>query len=122
MRALAYLEWRFLLHQLAAIGRSPLRLAIWIPYALSLGYLAFARLLGSHETMFGSVQLDAEHLTGMGGLYLGALGITVALSAGGRVSAFRTTAEAVLFSNSGIRPIDMAVWLQLRKLLESGLR
>jgi len=122
MRALAYLEWRFVLHQLAAIGRSPLRLAIWIPYALSLGYLTFARLLGSHQSMFGSTQLDAEHLTGMGGLYLGALGVTIALAAGGRVSAFRTTAEAVLFSNSGIRPIDMAVWLQLRKLLASGLR
>jgi len=122
MRALAYLEWRFAMHQIAAIGRSPLRLAIWIPYALSLGYLACARLFGSHQMPVGSVRLSAEHLTGMGGLYLIALGITVALSAGGRVSAFRTTAEAVLFSNSGIKPIDMAVWLQLRKLLASGLR
>jgi hypothetical protein len=122
MRALAYLEWRFALHQIAAIGRSPLRLAIWIPYALSLGYLACARLFGSHEMLFGSAQLSAEHLTGIGGLYLGALGITVALSAGGRVSGFRTSAEAVLFSNAGIKPIDMAVWLQFRKLLASGLR
>ena len=122
MRALAYLEWRFVLHQIAAIGRSPLRLAIWIPYALSLGYLAVARALGSHYTMFGMVQLDSERLTGIGGLYLGALGITVALSAGGRVSAFRSAAEAVLFSNAGVRPLEMAVWLQLRKLFASGLR
>jgi hypothetical protein len=122
VRALAYLEVRFVLHQIEAIGRSPLRLAIWIPYALSLGYLALARALGSHYTMFGSMQLDGGRLTGIGGLYLGALGVTIAMSAAGRVNGFRSAAEALLLSNSGIRPLEMAVWLQLRKLFSSALR
>jgi hypothetical protein len=122
MRALAYLELRFLVHQIQSIGRSPLRLAIWIPYSILLTYLGIARFFGGHANAFGSMQLDAGRLTGIGGLYLAALGITVAISAGGRVSGFRSTAEALLFSNSGIRPLEMAVWLQLRKLVSSALR
>jgi hypothetical protein len=122
MLALAYLERRFVAHQLGAIWRSPVRLAIWIPYAISIAYLALVRGLGQSGAMFDSMHLDGEHLTSLGGLYLAALGTTIALSAGGRVSGFRSSAEAVLFSNSGIRPLEMAVWLQLRKLFSSGLR
>jgi hypothetical protein len=120
MRALAYLEWCFVRHQVAAIARSPLRLAIWIPYAISLLYLAVARSHGSGSVI--SMSLDRERLTGIGGMYLAALGMTVALAAGGRVGAFRSAAEALLFSNSGIRPLEMALWLQLRKVVSSGLR
>ncbi len=122
MRALAYLEWRFALHQVAAIWRSPLRLAIWTPYVLSLAFFTCARFFGGQHGTFGNVALDADKLTGIGGLYMGALGITIALSAGGRVSGFRSSAEAVFFSNSGIRPLEMAVWLQVRKLFASALR
>jgi hypothetical protein len=121
MFALAYLEIRFALHQVEAITRSPLRLAIWIPYAISLLALIVARTAGMHSS-FGTIQLEDERLTGIGGLYVGALGITIALAAGGRVSAFRSTAEAILFSNAGVPPILMAVWLQIRKLLASSLR
>ena len=122
MRALAYLELRCLVHQAAAIARSPLRLAIWIPYLFSLLCLGIARSAGGHSAAFGGLRLDPERMTGIGGMYLGALGITIALAAGGRVSAFRSTAEALLFSNSGLRPLQMAVWLQLRKLFSSSLR
>jgi hypothetical protein len=122
MRALAYLEWRYALHQAAAIWRAPLRLAIWLPYLISLVFLSAARILGSQHTSFGSVSLEPDRLTGIGGLYMGALGITIAMSAAGRVSGFRSTAEAVFFSNSGIRPLEMALWLQLRKLATSALR
>lgn len=122
MRALAYLEWRFVLHQIAAIWRAPLRLAIWAPYAAALVFFTLARVLGWQHATIGNVALDADKLTGMGGLYMSALGITIALSAGGRVTGFRSTAEAVFFSNSGIKPLEMAVWLQLRKLVASALR
>ncbi|MBD5633622.1 MAG: hypothetical protein IAI49_03995 [Candidatus Eremiobacteraeota bacterium] len=122
MRALAYLEWRFFRHQVGAIGRSPRRLAIWIPYAISLGFLFISRLRSGHSGIFETMQLDGPRLTAIGGLYLGGLGITVALAAAGRAGGFRSTAEALLFSNSGIRPLEIMLWLQWRKICASALR
>jgi hypothetical protein len=122
MRALAYLEWCFVRHHLEGIVRSPLRLAIWIPYALSLLFIAVARIAGGRHEIFGSFAPDAPRLTAVAGLYLALLGTTIALSAAGRVSGFRSRAEALLLSNSGIAPLKMAVWLQLRKVVSNALR
>ncbi|GAC1312005.1 MAG: hypothetical protein NVSMB21_22120 [Vulcanimicrobiaceae bacterium] len=120
MRALLYLEARYAYHQCVAILRSPLRLAIWIPFAGSLVYLFYARSFpargGTH------VGLAAGQATAVAGLYVGLLGVTVVLSALGHVAAFRSAAEAVLFTNAGIRPLTVAIWLHGRKLATSWTR
>jgi len=123
MGALAYLELRYAKHQCEAILRSPLRLAIWLPYLISIIYIAYLRLSAPHHRAF--LRVGAEHprlATLAGGLYLGMLGATAGLAAAGRVAAFRSGAEAVLFSNAGVRPLTIALWLQLRKLALGSLR
>ncbi len=118
MRALLYLEYRYAAHQLAAILRSPLRLAIWIPFAFSIAYLFYVRTAQPH-TLFNTSGLAAHNATAVAGLYLGLLGVTIALAATGHVAAFRNGAEALLFANAGIRPLTIALWLQARKLTTS---
>jgi hypothetical protein len=123
MKALLYLELHYARHQCAAILRSPLRLALWLPYLISIAYIAYLRLTTPHHAAF--LNLGVAHprsATVVGGLYFGALGVTAGLAAGGRVAAFRTGAEAVLFSNAGVRPLAIALWLQVRKLAMGSLR
>jgi hypothetical protein len=123
IRALAYIELQYAKHQCAAVLRSPLRLALWLPYLISIGYIAFLRLNSRHHTAFLTVGVQHPRFaTVAGGLYLGTVGIVAGLAAAGRVAAFRTSAEAVLFSNAGIRPLAIALWLQLRKLAMGSLR
>ncbi|GAC1497955.1 MAG: hypothetical protein NVS1B2_20440 [Vulcanimicrobiaceae bacterium] len=116
MRALAYLEWRYLRHQVAAIVRSPLRLTVWIPYTLLLAYAIVVRFASPHAALPTSVRLDAHHMTGAAGAYLVALGIAILAAASGRVAAFRLPAEAVLCSNAGLAPLTIVLWLQIRRL------
>jgi len=122
MRALLYLESRYLRHQFAAIARSPLRLTIWIPYALSIAYLVYMRSAGQRGVTALGFGLRPHDATAVGGLAFGLLGITVALAASGRVAAFRSPAEAVLVCNAGISPRVVAVWLQCRRLVASSGR
>jgi hypothetical protein len=123
MGALAYLELRYAKHQCESILRSPLRLAIWLPYLISIGYIAYLRLTSRHHTAFlHDVAQHPRFATVAGGLYLGVLGVTAGVAAAGRVTAFRSSAEAVLFSNAGVRPLTIALWLQLRKLALGSLR
>lgn len=123
MGALWYLELHYAKHQCAAILRSPLRLALWIPYVFSIGYLTYVRAAAPHHAAFVSVGVQQPRFaTAVGGLYLAAIGVTAGLAAGGRVAAFRSSAEAVLFSNAGVRPLAVALWLQLRKLALGSLR
>ncbi len=122
MGALLYLEWRYTRHQIAAIVRSPLRLAIWIPYALSIAYLVWVRVAGPRSGSGLGFGLPPYTATAVGGLYTGLLGVTIALAANGRVAAFRSGAEALLLSNAGVRPLTIAVWLQVRKLATSSGR
>jgi len=117
MRALLFLEYRYAFHRFAAILRSPLRLAIWIPFGLSLAYLLYARTFRAHGPPTNGI--SAQHATAIAGLYFGVLGVTTALAALGNVAAFRSGAEAVLFTNAGLRPITVAIWLQARKLSTS---
>lgn len=122
MRALFYLEYRYAWHQIAAIVRSPLRLAIWIPFAFSIAFLAYSRLRGTHGTPFATSGVAPHYATALGGLYLGFIGVTVVLATMGRVAAFRSGAEAVLFANAGVRPLTIAIWLQARKVAMSSGR
>lgn len=122
MLALAYLESRFAFHHARAVLRSPLRLAIWLPYLVSIACVAYARVATPHHQPFLRIGLPGSFVTAAGGLYLGTLGITIGFAAGGRVAAFRSAAEAVLFVNSGVRPIAIAVWMQLRKIAASWSR
>jgi len=121
MQALAYLELRYAAHQAAAILRSPARLVLWVPYAISIAFLAYARILRHPGSHLG-LTLTAPHATGLGGAYLALLFVAIALAAGGRVTAFRTSAEAIFFSNAGVRPLAIVVWLQLRKLAAGWMR
>ncbi len=121
MRALLYLEWRYVRNQALAIARSPWRVGLWLPYALFIGYLVTTRTVGGQRGASGPSLLDASLSTGIGGMYLGMLGLSIALAASGRVAGFRSRAEAVLLANAGISPIAMALWLQGRRLtLSSG--
>ena len=115
MRALLFLEWRYARNQIVAIVHSRARLALWIPFALSLAVLWYARVARSHDHA-GSTGIAQLHATAIGSLYFGFLGATIAAAAAGRVAAYRSRAEAVLFGNAGIRPLTVALWLQARKL------
>lgn len=119
--ALGYLELCYARHQLAAILRSPPRVIIWVPYVLLIGFFAYSRLL-QHHSAYVSFALEPVLATTIGGLYLAMLGATIGFAAVGRVALFRSSAEAVLFSNAGLRPLTIAIWLQLRKLGTSWTR
>jgi len=121
MGALAYLEVRYALHRAQGILRSPLRLLVWVPYLFFVGYFAFARF-AHHRAGSPVFALLPAYSTVIGGAYLGLLGATMALAAAGRVAALRSPVEAVLFSNAGVRPLTIALWLQLRKLASSPMR
>ncbi len=121
MRALLYLEWHYVRNQVLAIVRSPWRVGLWLPYTLFIGYLFTMRVIGGHRGASGSTLLGVYPATGIGGIYLGMLGVSIALAASGRIAGFRSRAEAVLLANAGISPIAMALWLQGRRLsLSSG--
>jgi hypothetical protein len=49
MRALAYLEFRLAVHHAGAILRSPTRIAIWVPYLMSILAVAYARIAAPHH-------------------------------------------------------------------------
>jgi len=119
--ALGYLELCYARHQLAAILRSPPRLAIWVPYVFLIGFFVYSRLL-RHHSAYVSFALEPVLATTIGGLYLAMLGATIGFAAAGRVALFRSSAEAVMFSNAGLRPLTIAIWLQLRKLGTSWTR
>ena len=119
MRALAYLEWHYISHALAAIRRSPGRLALWIPYALIFGFSLFSRLYGARHGLRDVIGIDPRIETGIAGLYVALVGGTFGAAAGGRITTFRSPVEAVLMSNAGLRPLTIAVWLQLRRLVAS---
>jgi len=121
MGALAWLELRYTYHQTAAILRSPARVAVWVPYALLILFFLFSRLM-QHHAAYVSFEISHSLATTIGGSYFAMLGATIGFAAGGRVALFRTSAEAVLFSNAGLRPLTVAVWLQLRKLATSWTR
>jgi hypothetical protein len=123
MRALAYLELRYAAHHIAAIFRSPFRLVLWAPYIFSVAYLSYSRFSNHHHGSLLNLSVHQPRTaTVIAGLYLGILGTTAGIAAAGRVAAFRTGAEAVLFSNAGIPPLSVALWLQLRKLSLGSLR
>jgi hypothetical protein len=123
MRALAYLEWCFVRNNLRAIARSPGRLTLWIVYAFSLVLFAVARFARARPHPGGPV-LGISHgaALAVAGTLLVFTGIAIAAAAAGRFSAFRSPAEAVLFSNAGLRPRTIALWLTLRRILAGWTR
>ena len=122
-RALFYLEGRHAYNQLRAVLRSPARLALWIPYVIFLAVLTIRRILLASEGHAGFFTQSGQALeTAAAGTFIGMLGATIAFAAAGRVVAFRSAAEALLFNNAGIPPLATAIWLQLRKLASTGPR
>ena len=123
MRALCFLEWRYIVHNARQIVRSPIRLGIWIVYALTIvGLFATRTMAVGHHRPVGNVVPQQYGTASLAGIYLGFLAVTIALAASGRVAAFRTLSEAVLFSTGGIRPLTIALWLQARKLAAGWMR
>ena len=121
MRALGYLEWRHALHAIAAIRRSPGRLALWIPYGLLLFSTLFSR---AHGRGYGPSITDIAPnvATGIAGLYIALVGSAFAAGAGGRIATFRSPAEAVMMCNAGLAPLAVTLWLQLRHLIANSTR
>ncbi len=121
MRALAYLDGRYLLNQLRRIVTSPGRLALWATYAAVIAAGSYNRFAGPRPpAMLGTGPHPLG--TAAAGAFLAMLGVTIGVAAAGRVSAFRSTAEALLFVNAGIPPLTLAVWLQIRKLFGTAAR
>jgi hypothetical protein len=122
VRALAYLDARYVFNQLSRIVRSPGRLALWVPYIALLAFLSFFRLTTAHARAPGLPSATHPLATAAAGAFLAIFGVTIAVAAAGRVTAFRSTAEALLVVNAGVAPLSLAVWLQLRKLCATGSR
>jgi len=122
VRALAYLDSRYVFNQLNRIVRSPGRLALWVPYIAVLATLSFNRITTAHAAPPGLPSAAHPLGTAAAGAFLAMFGVTIAVAAAGRVTAFRSTAEALLFVNAGVAPLSLAVWLQLRKLFATGSR
>lgn len=117
VRALAYLEARHAWHSVLQLRRSPLRIAIWIPYLLFIT-LALARRI-AHPGAMGGITIGTTYATVTAGGLLALVGATVLASAGGKITTFRTPAEALLLANAGIPSLGIAMWLQLRKVATS---
>ena len=115
MRGLAYLEWCYARNNFNAIRRSPARLILWTLYVVSLVFLSVGRF--AHGGAQRSTGLGVSHgaAIGIAGGFFVLTGLSILLGAAGRFAAFRSSAEAVLMSNAGIRPLTIAIWLQLRK-------
>lgn len=127
MGALAYLDFCYAKHQLAAIFRSPGRLALWLPYVAMIAILALRRATfsatGGTQTDFNISAVDAPlFATLAAGTYLIAIGLVVGLAGTGRFAAFRSRAEALALANAGISSLVVAFWLQLRRFAGSGPR
>jgi hypothetical protein len=121
VRALLYLDLRYLRNQTIAILRSPGRLALWIPYVLILAWFAYGRAgYAGRAASIPMTHIGASIATAIAGLYLGALGATLLGASGPRVRGFRSTAEAVLFNNAGIQTRTLLAWIQIRKLASAA--
>ncbi len=129
MRALLLLEGAYLRHQIVTIWRSPLRLAAWLPYLFFIAYLTLSRFaFGTHARHFGASRGDSFGIlqpgteTGIAGMYLAFVGLSAVAATHGAIPRFRNAAEPVLYSNGGVRPLTVAVWLQLRRTGTGPLR
>lgn len=123
MFALFFLEAAYLRHEIAAIGRSPLRLAAWIPYVLFIAYVTLTRFTAGHGRHVvlgpGALFTFAPHPdfeTGAAGLYVALVGVAAGAACAGAITPFRNAAEPILFLNAGVRSLTLAVWLQLRRI------
>jgi len=121
MSGLAYLEWRHAVNQCKAILRSPGRTLLWAPYLLTLGLFVWARTLGGTHG-HGALAVGHRYADAAAGLFAGTFGLAIAFAARGTIYAFRNPAEAIFFSNAGVPPLQIALWLQLRKLANGATR
>jgi len=122
MLALARLEWWYLRHQAGTIRRQPARALIWVGYLAFVGFALGRRFVSTgHPAPLppAALALAGPVATAVGGIVLAFVGATIVGAAGGRAAGFRSAAEAIMFSNAGIRPLTIATWLQMRAL---GLR
>jgi hypothetical protein len=121
MHGLAYLEWCYVRNNVRAIRRSPVRLILWLLYAAWIVFLCIGR--SSRAASQAPSAYGVAHGTALGvaGGFLLLTGFAIVLGGVGRFAAFRSPAEAVLMTNAGLRPLTIAIWLQVRKSV-GGLR
>jgi len=123
LRALLYLDLRYLRNQTFAVFRSPARLLLWIPYVLILGWFAWVRIAFSrHAQAVPAVHFSAALETAVAGLYFAAVGAMLLSASGPRVRGFRSIAEAILFNNVGVGTRTLILWIQIRKLASTAPR
>jgi hypothetical protein len=115
MRGLAYLEWCYIRNNVRAIRRSPVRLALWLLYAVSIVFLCIGRSQRAASQTPSAHGVAHGPALGVAGGFLLLTGVAIVLGGAGRFAAFRSPAEAVLMTNAGLRPLTIAIWLQLRK-------
>jgi hypothetical protein len=119
--ALAYADLHYLRNAVVTIVRSPGRLAIWAPYVIFIGLLAFSRAMrGASRTQLPWTTIPPTVATAAAGACLFILGLTLLLSGVARIRAFRSPGEAILVNNAGIGMRPLVIWLQLRKLASAG--
>lgn len=122
MHALMLLEAAVVKNNLLRLMHSPLRLTLW---ALYIGFLLVAGFLRIHASTHyptPSSLLSAPLACAFGGVYLAALGASIAYHALGNVKAFRSRAEALLFVNAGLSARTITMWLQICKLFSLATR
>lgn len=116
MRALLLLETAVVKNNLLRLVRSPLRLTLWSLYIAALVIGSFLRVhAGAHYQSALSL-LSPSLATAFAGAYLGVLGCSIAYHALGHLKAFRSPAEALLFTNAGLSSRTITLWLQACKL------
>jgi hypothetical protein len=122
MRALVLLEATVAKNNLLRLMRSPLRLTLWTLYIGFLLVAGFVRMHAPPHYAIASSLLSAPLASAFAGVYLAALGGSIAYHALGNVKAFRSRAEALLFVNAGLSSRTITIWLQTCKLLSLATR
>ena len=117
MRALFLLELTVAKNNICRMLRSPLRLTLWTVYIGFLLIAGFFRIHASTRYPTPSSIVSPALASAFGGVYLAALGGSIAYHAFGNVKAFRSRAEALLFSNAGLSSRTITIWLQSCKLI-----
>ncbi len=115
MRGLVYLEWCYARNNFNAVRRSPARLVLWTLYVVALVGLSVGRFAHGRPPQAAGIGVPHGAAIGIAGGFFVLTGISILLGAAGRFAAFRSAAEAVLMLNAGLRPLTIAIWLQLRQ-------
>ena len=109
---LAYLESRRLANFFRKTVHDPTRLIIWVIAIVWIVAMSALRALRSSGSSWGTLHDPAASLLGFGSL--AALGVVIAVGAGGQAGAFSGAADARFLTSSQLSERSVVLWLQLR--------